>query len=386
MAPRSELRFTRLALKNWRNFGQCALDLAPRVFLVGPNASGKSNLLDVFRFLRDLIPTAAGGGLQAALGQRGGVSALRALHARRDPEIRIVATIGSNANPALWRYELAFTGARNAPAGVTTERITREGKLILDRPGEEDRKDPRRLTQTHLEQISTNREFRELADFMASTEYLHVVPQLIRDPERLTSRHGSMFGTDLIQRIAETKGRTQSSRLERIAMALRVAVPQIESIEMQQDTRGIWHIRAKYQHWRPQGAWQTEESFSDGTLRLLGLLWSLQEPGGPLLLEEPELSLHPAVVRRLPALFARTQRGKGRQIIVTTHSEALLADEGIGLDEVFLLRPRQEGTEVVAAKDMAEVMALLEGGASLGEAVLPQVAPARPEQLSLLDL
>ena len=384
MALRSDLRFTCLSLKNWRNFGQCALDLAPRAFLVGPNAAGKSNLLDVFRFLRDVVAT--GGGLQAALGRRGGVSALRALHARRDPEIRITASIGTDAGRAMWRYELGFRGTRNAPATITTERITRGKALILDRPGPEDRDDSRRLTQTHLEQISTNREFRELVDFLASTEYLHVVPQLIRDPDRLTSRHGSMFGTDLIQRIAETKGRTRQPRLDRITRALQVAVPQIENIDLQQDARGLWHIRAKYQHWRPQGAWQTEESFSDGTLRLLGLLWALQEPGGPLLLEEPELSLHPAVVRRLPSLFARAQRGRGRQIIVTTHSEALLADEGIGLDEVFLLRPQQEGTEVVAANEMAEVRALLDGGVSLGEAVLPRVAPARPEQLSLLDL
>ncbi|MBW4092272.1 MAG: AAA family ATPase [Proteobacteria bacterium] len=384
MALRSDLRFTRLVLKNWRNFGLCALDLAPRAFLVGPNASGKSNLLDVFRFLHDVVAT--GGGLQAALARRGGVSALRALHARRDSEIRIVATIGTDADRALWRYELGFRGTKNEAATITTERVTRGGTLILDRPGAEDLDDPRRLTQTHLEQISTNRGFRELVDFLASTEYLHVVPQLIRDPDRLTSRHGSMFGTDLIERIAETKGRTQQSRLDRITKALQVAVPQIENIDLQQDARGLWHIRAKYQHWRPQGAWQTEESFSDGTLRLLGLLWALQEPGGPLLLEEPELSLHPAVVRRLPALFARAQRGRGRQIIVTTHSEALLADEGIGLDEVFLLRPQQEGTEVVAANEMAEVRALLDGGVSLGEAVLPRVAPARPEQLSLLDL
>lgn len=48
------MRFTHIRLSNWKNFARCEVALANRVFLVGPNASGKSNFLDVFRFLRDL--------------------------------------------------------------------------------------------------------------------------------------------------------------------------------------------------------------------------------------------------------------------------------------------------------------------------------------------
>ena len=47
------LRFMRISLQSWRNFTQVDVDLQRRVFLVGPNASGKSNFLDVFRFLCD---------------------------------------------------------------------------------------------------------------------------------------------------------------------------------------------------------------------------------------------------------------------------------------------------------------------------------------------
>ena len=116
--------------------------------------------------------------------------------------------------------------------------------------------------------------------------------------------------------------------------ALRVAVSQLTDVELWRDERGTPHLRGKYEHWRPQGAWQTEEQFSDGTLRLMGLLWVALEGGGPLLLEEPELSLHPEIVRFLPQMFARMQRRTGRQIILSTHSPDLLRDDGIGLDEV----------------------------------------------------
>jgi len=43
---------SRLILRNWRNFRFIDIDLTDRVFIVGPNASGKSNLLDALRFLK----------------------------------------------------------------------------------------------------------------------------------------------------------------------------------------------------------------------------------------------------------------------------------------------------------------------------------------------
>lgn len=46
---------SRVVLKNWRNFRHVDVSLRPRAFLVGPNAAGKSNFLDVFRFLRDIV-------------------------------------------------------------------------------------------------------------------------------------------------------------------------------------------------------------------------------------------------------------------------------------------------------------------------------------------
>jgi predicted ATPase len=104
-----------------------------------------------------------------------------------------------------------------------------------------------------------------------------------------------------------------------------------------------------------------------------------------LLLEEPELSLSPAIIRRLPSLFARVQKG-GRQVIASTHSSDLLTDEGIGLNEVHLLTPQEEGTRVETAAEINEVKSLLEGGLTMGEAVLPRVSPRRSEQLSFLDL
>lgn len=78
-------RFSRLKLGNWRNFASLDVELQQRVFLVGPNAAGKSNLLDVFRFLRELA--AVGGSFQEAVRRRGGVSRLWSLAARKMSDV-----------------------------------------------------------------------------------------------------------------------------------------------------------------------------------------------------------------------------------------------------------------------------------------------------------
>jgi hypothetical protein len=63
------MRFSRIVLENWRNFKRVDVPLQSRAFLVGPNASGKSNFLDAFRFLHDVA--ASGGGLGSLPGIEG---------------------------------------------------------------------------------------------------------------------------------------------------------------------------------------------------------------------------------------------------------------------------------------------------------------------------
>ncbi len=372
-------RFRSLHLENWKNFKRVDVVLQGRVFLVGPNAAGKSNFLDVFRFLRDLA--SPGGGLQEALRRRGGVTAVRCLAARRHPDVEIRVEVSDPEGP--WEYEIAFSQDNKRQPRVRREIVRKGVQVLLERPDEEDKQDPVRLTQTHLEQVNVNRPFRTLVDFFASVRYLHIVPQLIREPDRSAGRSGDPFGGDFLEQIAGTQARTRDARLRRIRDALRIAVPQLQEIELTRDDRGTPHLRGKYRHWRPQGAWQTEEQFSDGTLRLMGLLWAVMEKRGPLLLEEPELSLHPEIVRLLPQLLARTNRRTGRQIILSTHSPDLLRDEGVGLDELLLLIPASEGTQVLPASSLKDVHHLLEGGLTLDEIVIPRTRPAGPRQLML---
>ncbi len=379
---------TRVVLKNWRNFQNVDVPLRDRAYLIGPNASGKSNFLDVFRFLRDL--SSSGGGLQKSIADRGGIKKVRWLIARRDPEVSIKVELSPNADAEVeWSYQLSFKSegkGRQRPV-ITKEEVFHNGECILKRPNKEDFNDPERLTQTYLEQINSNADFRAVADTFDSVTYLHLVPQLLKFSELIGGKQltGDPFGQEFLNRIAKCTEKTRNARLKKIQQALSIAVPQFEDLNFVRDeTTGTPHLEARYAHWRPNAGLQREDQFSDGTLRLLGLMWALLDGDSMLLLEEPELSLNDSIVTQIPMLIANMQKKARhrRQVIVSTHSEALLNNEGIDGREVLRLRPTSKGTEV-CLPDEGETIAL-KAGLSPAEVLLPKTHPENIEQLTLL--
>jgi predicted ATPase len=176
-------------------------------------------------------------------------------------------------------------------------------------------------------------------------------------------------------------------RLSRIAAVLRAVVPQFEALEFNDDDPAKPHVVARFRHWRDTPALQTERQFSDGTLRLIGFLWTLQESGGPLLLEEPELSLHPGIVRHLaPFIWRAQRRSGGRQVIVSTHSDSMLSDPGIRADEVLLVAPEPQGngSVIVSGAARADIVRLMNAGLVASEAIMPMSAPAQGDLLATL--
>ena len=112
---------SRIRLRNWKNFQSIDTPLGERCFVIGPNASGKSNFLDAFRFLRDV----ARDGLRKAMDDtRGGVSAIRCLAARRYSQVEILVEIRDSAanGPPDWTYELVRRPTVTASAWPGPER------------------------------------------------------------------------------------------------------------------------------------------------------------------------------------------------------------------------------------------------------------------------
>ena len=370
-----------IRLKNWKNFSDVNANCGKRVFLIGPNASGKSNFLDALRFLRDV----AQDGLKRAVDIRGGIKAIRYLSARKPSDVHISITLDDR-----WEYGLSFTISKKKETVITDEYVVLQEagkrKTLLKRPNTDDKNDEMRLTQTALQQVNVNKDFREIYDFLSSIEYRHILPQLVRDPSSFSPspNKNDPYGRDLISQIWNTSPKKRDARLKHINDALAKAVPQLTNLSIIRDeATGIPHLSVRYEHWRPNAGYQNESAFSDGTLRLLALLWSIFDATGPLLLEEPELSLHTAIISQLPSIFAKLDRDRKkafRQIFVTTHSEEMLSAPGIGANEILRLEPRHEGTTIVEASEQEKK--LMSEGLNAADVFLPKTRPKGIEQLS----
>jgi predicted ATPase len=385
---------SRIILKNWKNFRSADANLREVTYVIGANAAGKSNLLDAFRFLRD-VAKPQGGGLQKAISDRGGLKKIRCLHARREPEVSIEIHFKDeiNAKQTKWRYKLSIKSegvGTNRPIIAAEEvyhtRFQTEERL-LKRPDRKDRHDKERLTQTFIEQVQANRNFREIAEHLSDATYLHLVPQLLKYGDFIGGRQleNDPFGQAFLDRVAAAPVIVRKSRLRRIEKALSKAIPQFEKLRFERDSKGHPHLEARYMHHRPMAGWQKEDQFSDGTLRLIALFWLLMDGDSLLLLEEPELSLDEDIVRQLPRLIdrvRRTTKRRQRQLIVSTHSQALLENKAIDGRGVLRLDRTSEGSKILGPT--GDDLKLLRSGFSAAEILLPKVHPRKAEQMVLL--
>lgn len=378
------MKITSLSVDNWRNFRSLEFPVSDRLIVVGPNASGKSNFLDLFRFLGDIA--SPGGGLAAALESRGGLKTVKSLFARYNAKGALRIKVSLEDGTDQWEYELAIRAeqrGRHRPI-VESEKVLKNGVTLLTRPNVEDESDEELLTQTHLEQISTNKEFRSISAYFTSIRYFHLSPQAIRQPAP-GSRQDEPYGSGFLRAINSTPVKTRTAWLNIIQAALQAAVPQFESLELEVDDSGQPHLVAGYRNWRQNPARQRETEFSDGTLRLIGLLWAVvssRRSGGLLVLEEPELSLNAAIVRTLPTMLATAQRGNDLQVFMSTHSPNLLDDEGLHPSEVLVLDVGDNGTEARLLSDIESVRPQLMAGLASSEIVAGLIDPPHLYDLS----
>lgn len=383
------LYISRLKLYNWKNFHECDVKITGRCFIIGANASGKSNLLDAIRFLRDIARQ--GGGLQSAVEQRGGVTKIRCLAARKRTDIYLETELRDmESNELRWIYSLKIKniggGITKNQAAVIEEKVYDivHQSFLLNRKSNDEGEDNDTRKYTHLEQATANKNFREVRDFFADVEYLNVVPQLVRESSStvLTVGKEDYYGRNFLNRLSLLTERTQKSYLRKINDILKTVVPQLDELSFVKDNMGTPHIEARYKHWRKSGSKQDETAFSDGTLRLIGFLFAMLDGNGTILLEEPEINLNSGIVEQMPEFISRVQRGRKRQVFVTTHSYEMLSNSGIRMSEVLVLDTSNEGTSVKTADEISSVKDMIESGFTVGDAVIPYVKPSTVSQMN----
>lgn len=342
----------RIVIEHWKSIRSLDLELGPLTVLVGPNGSGKSNFVDAIRLLRDALAH----GLDRAISERQGIDSLRHWSPGRASDVtldvhsvscaghgRLSFTLSSSrGHYAVVREEGSWHGSeRDAAEELGYVRDAR-GRIELS-PSDEDR--VLRADQEELFLANGREDMAALRASLVSFEAYSIFPDVLRTPQPprndlVLAASGENL-TSIFRMLSRSRSHKQVK--EEIVSSLRLAMPSLEDIRVR-SLGGLMMPMFRVSEADGQRHDFNASQISDGTLRLLGLLTALYQPHGPdvLALEEPELTMHPAVL----AVLADAIRdvSERRQILVTTHSPHLV--EHFRADEIRTVEIHEGETRI----------------------------------------
>ena len=348
------------------------LELKPLSVLVGANGAGKSNLISFFR----LLNSAMTGSLRTYVGQAGYASSL--LHFGPQRTQQISATLRFRADEGVSSYFLGLGyGAEDSllfteesvqwqpDGGSTTEKISlgqghQESRLL-------DEKCLRHSTVKFTRALLAATRVYQFHDTSATAQ---VRSKSEVDNNRFLHNNGGNLPAMLFylqQRHRET--------YELIVDTIRQVAPFFDDLVLEPDRLNPRFIGLR---WREKGttAELGAHQLSDGSLRFIALATLLNLPTkdlpGLIIIDEPELGLHPAAIQVLAGLL---QAASARaQVIVSTQSVTLVNQLSV---ENVLVVEREGGQSVFKWLDPASLTDWLSEYA-LGELWEKNVLGGRP--------
>jgi predicted ATPase len=356
-----------LSIQNLLSFGPDSpkITLGPLNVLIGPNGSGKSNLIEAIALLqstpRDLAtPIREGGGIVEWLWK---LPPSRQKAARSLP----TATIEVSARPPQLTepidYRLSFTGV-NYQLDIKDERVEagvaeKSQKEAQPYFGYVNARPMLRMngTQQELSREQINPQQSILAQRKDPAQYPEItyLGQMFGDIKIYRnwefgpiSDARKMFGPELSNESLDEDVRNLGLMLNRLNSESRTRSELLKHLKMFYD--GAEGIETPIQGALVDvrliergGVSISAVRLSDGTLRWLILLMILLHPAPPPLvcIEEPELGLHPDIIPPLAQLLR--EASQRMQLIVTTHSDALVS-ELTDIPETVIVCEKENGS------------------------------------------
>jgi len=343
--------------------------------LIGANGSGKSNLIDLFRFMRRL----ADGDLQAAVGQAGGADCL--LHYGRKTTDRLSVTLWFRKDDSLLNgYACDLLPTNDDSFVFTEERAFFHDKDQYDKPYDE-WVGTGGYRETKLwERVKDSGVVRHVANAMRSWQVYHFhdtsssakvkQTQDIGDNRALHADAGNLAA--YLYLLHEK----YSEHYRLIVDTVRLAAPFFGDFVLRPLGLNPNRIRLE---WRERGRDNVfgTHVLSDGTLRFICLTTLLLQPTErmpqTIVLDEPELGLHPSAI----ALLAGMVRSASvhRQVILATQSVTLVNQ--FSPEDVIVVERDKDGASVFRRLDEGSITGWLEDYA-LGEMWEKNLIGGRP--------
>lgn len=363
----------RIVVSNYRSLGRnVELELDGLTALVGQNGSGKSNTVDVLRFVSDCMHM----GLEGAINRRHGISAVRRWSSGHPFDLSISVEVqGSHCGERLaGSYGFTLTGDRAEEYRVKEEEADftlgseRRRFRVVGGVWSEGPVDLRpQVDQLNLvlPLVAGDERFRALAEALRRVAIYAIYPDTLREPQKYDpakpmDRHGSNW-------VSILKDQDRSTWKSELVGALGQLTGDIVDLQLR-PVGGFLFVQ--FEHRRADDASSTRTKWfdaaqeSDGTLRVAGIVTALlQQPPLPVIgIEEPELTVHAGAI---PLLYDFIQQAsRSSQVILTTHSSELL---DLLPPEAVRVVERRHGETSVAPMEPQQLAAVKAGLMTLGE-------------------
>lgn len=342
-------RLIELEVQNFRSLRKITVPLGPLNVLVGPNGAGKTNVLEVFRFLADVIRT----DLEPALELRGGFEELVFWGGRKQPasfQIKLKATwtphssmrapdeytlrverrAPADSRPSLRRHEtfqFKRTKGRGRRITISGQRVSVESISRDEEASQEYLFGIRRLssglsTLPRLSDDEGGNEVATVAERLASFRVFDVSVDRARLPARFPSRHVTLEedAANLAAFLLFLEGRGDGV-FDQLVEDAKEVLPQLDGVSFEYPSGPAREVVVVLHERGLRRPTQLADA-SYGTIRLLGLLALLYDPEPPALtcVEEIDHGLHP---QALELLVERLREASERtQFLIATHSPA----------------------------------------------------------------
>ncbi len=316
----------RLKVQNYKSLRNIDIRLRPLNVLVGPNAAGKSNLLDCLAFLSDLAQSKGG----SAFDKRGGFADMvwGGGDSDRERVIRIELEGSVPFNSAKEPIEYSIVIGREEDGLIQEERALwgREKVELFRRQKTtvHDRRDNRSVQgyeSAFARVTSSGGEAVALKEAIASWSIYDFQRPMVTQRQRVRKETRLAYDGSNAATVLHWVRNEDVDTFDRLESLLKRAIPEVEHLLTPPDEQGMVYIAFKEKAVPGRiPAW----NLSEGSARLVATLLALFVPRPPVLvaIEAPEISLHPYLAEFLADILILAS--EDTQILITTHSPHLL--------------------------------------------------------------
>jgi predicted ATPase len=330
-------RFENISVRGFRRLQNIELEMRNLIVMIGANGAGKTSFLDVL----SILAASASGNLQNLLQLKGGLNEILTRGKVQELEIEISMQVPDNKAPLKYSLTLSpkglsyevrdeyLTQQRNPNRREPFKYIESQGldiKYFQDGSGFVTPNWEHNPLETSLSQVpKMYREPESLRKSLASCTYYGALDVSEKSPIRLPqamrpAKLPGASGENLVSCLYDLR-ETDPDRFEMVENIISAAFPDFERLNFPPVAAGTMSMTWKDRNF-PQPFYIHE--LSEGTLRFLWLVALLQSQTltTVTLLDEPEVSLHPELLRHL--VYLMREASKHTQLIVATHSDRLI--------------------------------------------------------------